>query len=304
MSCTFRPIQSNNQCIWPFIENRIRFHPNGCFRFTPDMPIITASARFVNRVNRAKCKLLSFRLSLDSAPLRWYNGVMQEHTEHATSPRRARATVAQVAQMRAAYLAAPRRCLQCDTPILPHAGEKIHETMRRRFCSRSCAASYNNGRAVAPKKKAKPRFCAQCGAHVTAPAPDGTRLLCPSCDRDSWQSLPMLRREQASNADIRRHARHILANRPRVCAHCGYALHVETVHLRPLDDFPTDTPLATINDPANLAFLCPNHRWEYTHGLISLDLGVAMPAPAAPAHRPAPPTPRPRPLHTLAHASR
>ena len=161
--------------------------------------------------------------------------------------------------------------MQCDRPILPHQGEKIHETMRRKFCSRSCAASYNNGGAVAPKKKAKPRVCAGCGTEVAMGLSDGTRLLCPSCAESFARRLPSLTRDEASGADIRRHVRHVLSARPRLCAHCGYARHVETVHLRPIADFPSDATLAAIDNPANLAYLCPNHRWEYEHGFLALD---------------------------------
>src|SRR5579871_4433051 len=112
------------------------------------------------------------------------------HQQRSSTGRRGRSTAAEVAQMRTAYLAAPHRCLQCDRPILPHEGEKIHETMRRKFCSRSCAASYNNGSAVAPKKKARPRYCAECGAQVTASAPEGTRVLCAACSAGFLQRLP------------------------------------------------------------------------------------------------------------------
>lgn len=217
------------------------------------------------------------------------------HTEQSTSVRRGRGTAAQTAQLRAAYLAAPRRCLQCEKPILPHEGEKIHETMRRTFCSRSCAASYNNGSAVAPKKKAKPRLCAECGTQVVAPAPDGPRLLCGSCEQEAWQRLPSLRRDAASGADLRRHVRHVLAERPRLCAHCGYSRHVEPVHLRPIDDFPPHATLATINAATNLAFLCPNHRWEFEHGIITLDPRIVAPTLTSidnsPLRQPSPPWP-------------
>jgi hypothetical protein len=179
--------------------------------------------------------------------------------------------------MRAAYLAAPHRCLQCAEPILPHAGEKIHETMRRKFCSRSCAASYNNRSAVAPKKKAQPRFCAQCGTRITSGVQDGPRTLCPACTEALVSRLPSLLRREASSADIRRHMRLVLSDRPRRCQHCGYDTHVEAVHRRPIDDFSPDATLAEIDAPANLAYLCPNHRWEFEHGLISLDTGPALP---------------------------
>lgn len=199
--------------------------------------------------------------------------------------RRGRSTAAEVAALRAAYLAAPHRCLQCETPIVPHAGEKIHETMRRKFCSRSCAASFNNSGAVAPKKKARPRYCAECGVQVAANAPEGTRILCDACGEDFLQRLPLLRRDEAGSAGIRRHVRHVLADRPRVCAHCGYARHVEMIHLRPVDDFPPEATLSTIDDPANLTYLCPNHRWEYEHGVLALDRPSVEPS-RTPARRP------------------
>lgn len=206
--------------------------------------------------------------------------------------------------MRAAYLAAPRPCLHCDKPILPHQGEKIHETLRRRFCSRSCAASYNNGSAVAPKKKAKPRFCAECSAPLDGDASDGTRLLCATCHDRLLYRLPHLTRDAASSAEMRWHIRHALIDRPRVCAHCGYSCHVETVHLRPVDDFPPDTPLATINDPANLVYLCPNHRWEYEHGLLLLDPVANVTSQPASGNRAPLRAPRRQPLYAVAVASR
>lgn len=206
--------------------------------------------------------------------------------------------------MRAAYLAAPRPCLRCDKPILPHQGEKIHETMRRRFCSRSCAASYNNGSAVAPKKKAKPRFCTECSAPIEGNAPEGARLLCASCHDIFLHRLPYLTRDEASSAEIRQHTCHALSDRPRLCAHCGYSRHVETVHLRPVDDFPSDAPLSAINDPVNLAYLCPNHRWEYEHGLIVLDPAANVAGRATTGNRAPLHAPRRQSLYPAAVASR
>lgn len=204
--------------------------------------------------------------------------------------------------MRADYLSTPRCCLQCEKPILPHEGEKIHETMRRKFCSRSCAASYNNSSAVAPKKKARPRLCAGCGAELAANLPEGSRLLCASCTESFSRRLPQLTRDEASSAEIRQHTRHVLADRPPICAHCGYARHVEAIHLCPVAAFPSDATLATINDPTNLAYLCPNHRWEYEHGLITLDATTALSRAATHSrqHR----TARDQKLYIAAAASR
>ena len=139
--------------------------------------------------------------------------------------------------------------------------------------------------------------------YVATNAPEGTRILCQSCSEGFLQRLPSLRRDEASSADIRRHVRHVLTDRPRVCAHCGYAWHVETVHLRPVDDFPPDATLATIDDPANLAYLCPNHRWEYEHGFITLDPTTIAPVRSDTGRHPPTPTPRKRPLRHTAVAS-
>ncbi len=218
------------------------------------------------------------------------------------SGRRGRRTAAQMERDWSAYLAEPNRCLQCNEPILPHKGEKLSETVRRRFCTRSCAASHNNSSAVAPKKKARPRFCVECGARVATTAPEGSRILCPSCTDTLLHRLPHLTHAEASAADQRLHIRQVMADRPRMCAHCGYSVHVETVHLRPAEEFPPGTPLAEINAPSNLVYLCPNHRWEYEHGLISLDSATNRPAHPSPDSRPGR-QPR-RPLYAAAVASR
>ena len=191
--------------------------------------------------------------------------------------RRGRRTAAQLARDRAAYLAAPNRCLTCNAPILPRQGEKLSETMRRKFCARSCAASYNNSLAVAPKKRAKPRHCAGCGTEVASTAPEGSRILCPACYEAYDRRLPALTRAQSTSADRRAHMRQVLSERPRHCQHCGYAAHADAIHLRPVDLFPDDAPLAEINAPANLAYLCPNCRWEFEHGLFGADALMRTP---------------------------
>jgi len=61
------------------------------------------------------------------------------------------------------------------------------------------------------------------------------------------------------------------AQLPRVCSNCGYDKHVEICHIRALNSFPDDTPIATINDLSNLVALCPNCHWEFDHGLLKLD---------------------------------
>jgi len=57
---------------------------------------------------------------------------------------------------------------------------------------------------------------------------------------------------------------------PAACQICGYSLHVEIAHRRPVSDFPDSATMKEINDIANLIILCPNHHWEFDHGLLNL----------------------------------
>ena len=56
------------------------------------------------------------------------------------------------------------------------------------------------------------------------------------------------------------------------CSVCGYSTHVEACHIRPVSDFPQDATVGEINDRSNLMYLCPNHHWEFDHGMITVEV--------------------------------
>jgi predicted restriction endonuclease len=56
----------------------------------------------------------------------------------------------------------------------------------------------------------------------------------------------------------------------RKCAICGYDLHIDICHIKPIKDFPDDAYIADINNTTNLIALCKNHHWELDHGLLIL----------------------------------
>ena len=58
------------------------------------------------------------------------------------------------------------------------------------------------------------------------------------------------------------------------CAVCGYDKHVETCHIKAISAFETSSTIREINDRSNLMGLCPNHHWEFDHGLLVLPPGV------------------------------
>lgn len=41
-------------------------------------------------------------------------------------------------------------------------------------------------------------------------------------------------------------------------------------HIRSVSDFDDSAPIGRIDDISNLIALCPNHHWEFDHGIINL----------------------------------
>ncbi|HEX8326042.1 MAG TPA: HNH endonuclease signature motif containing protein [Hymenobacter sp.] len=66
------------------------------------------------------------------------------------------------------------------------------------------------------------------------------------------------------------------SSRPKQCAICGYAVHYEVCHIKPISGFRATDSVADVNELANLVALCPNHHWEFDHGRLSAAaVGVA-----------------------------
>lgn len=77
---------------------------------------------------------------------------------------------------------------------------------------------------------------------------------------------------QSYRTAIRKRAEKVFSNsgKPLKCAICGYDLYVEIAHIKAVSDFPGDTLISEINSEDNLIALCPNHHWEYDHGILKL----------------------------------
>ena len=91
------------------------------------------------------------------------------------------------------------------------------------------------------------------GANRSVPLPNGSDH--PAC------------RHARLRQDARRQ---YLAAFPCRCVHCGYDKHIEVSHRRALTSFPLGTPIGVVNSLDNLVGLCPNHQWEFDHGLLQL----------------------------------
>ncbi len=75
-----------------------------------------------------------------------------------------------------------------------------------------------------------------------------------------------------NNAKMRDVARHEYkrSGRPHICQNCGYARPIEICHIRTINAFPDDTPVAVVSDLDKLIALCPNCHWEFDHGLLTI----------------------------------
>ncbi len=155
-------------------------------------------------------------------------------------------------------------CLNCNVEI-----ELAWPTQKRKFCGKSCAASYNNKRAPKRKPEGKCRICDKpCKT---------SRTFCSSC-RDprlvDWSTVTLgmvrSRAKYQLSAQVRDHARQVMRQLDvtTACRVCGYGVHVELSHIKAISDFPNDALMTEVNHPSNLQYLCRNHHWEHDHGLL------------------------------------
>lgn len=156
------------------------------------------------------------------------------------------------------------------------------ETNNPKFCSRSCAAIYNNKQF--PKRKVQ-RKCTKCDNVVksyrhTLCSKHHDEYIKTRYDyieklplKEYWERKCIKRLHQSSkNAHIRGLARSKYKNLLKLpCANCGYDKHVELCHINPLSSFSEDQTVEEANAPSNVIQLCCNCHWEFDHGMLSLD---------------------------------
>ncbi len=169
-------------------------------------------------------------------------------------------------------------CLNCNI-----------ETSNPKFCSRSCSAKYTN---KIPKRKRSLASTCSCGSWKNS-----SHAQCRTCFQSrnksatitDWiyrnSSVP-----QSLYGRIRLNARRVTRKLPKVCSICGYNKHVQVAHIKPISKFTGTTLISEVNDLRNLSFLCPNHHWEFDHGLLteikSLDNCIVPTEGIAPSSNP------------------
>lgn len=156
------------------------------------------------------------------------------------------------------------------------------ETSNPKFCNKSCSAIWTNRHY--PKRKKKIHWCIRCG-EVTL----RRRKLCDQCNPPRigqegvtakpirCSSFTLTKRENLTNDTQRyrkiRYSAMGVAKRTgklKECFKCGYTLHVETCHIKPIRDYSDEALISEINHPDNLIGLCPTHHWEFDNGHLTL----------------------------------
>lgn len=138
------------------------------------------------------------------------------------------------------------------------------ETTNPKFCSKSCAAIFNNARTDVRRRQPE-GACAECGVAI--------KVKFKYCPDHRWRDRTLnktLNTDTGGNAGVRDMARRVYRNsgRPWSCALCGYETHVDICHIKDIRSYPHGTLYSIINDQANLIALCKNHHWEFDNGIL------------------------------------
>lgn len=163
-----------------------------------------------------------------------------------------------------------RKCLGCENKAV------------KKFCSLSCAATYNNKNRLIGKKKERTWSCCDCGTAVQR-----KQKRCSKCHRTKTNRASdmigdvIYDNQGRHNAytKIRSRARHLAKKQGwKSCRLCGYDRHFEVCHIRPIQNFPKETLISEVNHLTNLIPLCPNCHWEFDHGFVQIDGAGIAPA--------------------------
>lgn len=162
------------------------------------------------------------------------------------------------------------------------------------FCSRSCSATFNNkGKQRNPPKI---RICKQCKSEYTYNRTLNTQTFCSDCfsklgiEKGNGTNLISEQIKQLSIGDYRnresvkdKHPSWLHSNIRNQCRSwnkgidingcqvCGYKVHTELCHIKPIASFENTAKLSEINHPDNILVLCPNHHWEFDNNIIKLE---------------------------------
>lgn len=133
----------------------------------------------------------------------------------------------------------------------------------------------SNSKRVKNWREKHKKICTVC--HLTKIKHNST--MCVSC-RAQARSLGDLKLEEVIYNNLHKSsAFSLVRSRARAlykdkilngCQICGYKVHVEVCHIKPISEFSLETRLSEINQESNILILCPNHHWEFDNNIICI----------------------------------
>jgi len=162
------------------------------------------------------------------------------------------------------YYENPNYCLECGKIIKVKKKERPAGTRRRKFCSRSCSAIYNN------KNKIKKRFCLNCGKEINS------KKYCNSSCQSKYQNKKYIERwlegkeNGISGNSISGRIRNFMLKEANYkCSKCGWNEKNLITGNIPLHIHHIDGNYKN-NAYENLRVLCPNcHSLTSTFGALN-----------------------------------
>ena len=168
-------------------------------------------------------------------------------------------------------------CQNCNK-VFDKSVTQIRRTKNNNFCSRSCAAKFNNKKykrvKLKPMDKTVQKYssCKRCGIELNYKK---RRTLCKNCRDTQDKTLSEIAYDKHNRSScwalVRSRARSVMKDKPRVCANCGYNKHVEVAHIKSISEFDLNCLVSEVNNESNLVLLCPNCHWEFDHNMLILE---------------------------------
>ena len=154
------------------------------------------------------------------------------------------------------YYENPVFCKNCNEIIGVKENEKVSSIKKRKFCSSSCSASFNNKGIIRVSKA------------ITKPKKERFDI----SDLTKEEIFKRYSSYQSARSSICKHARRVYfkSEKEKKCYVCSYDKKIDIAHIKSVSSFPSDSKISEINDINNLLALCPNHHGEFDDGLIEI----------------------------------
>lgn len=166
-------------------------------------------------------------------------------------------------------------CETCSLIFLKSVSQVKRSKSGRSFCSRTCAAKYNNK--LYPKRQLEGN-CAICSRRISSELAfcAAHKYGVPKQIKDMTLAEAKYNQREQSNVytAVRTQATSVVkaffidSNSTRRCLICGYKNFTDICHIRSIASFTLDTLVKEVNSLENLSVLCPNHHREFDRGLL------------------------------------